>query len=412
VNPDNIQKMQVVKTTKPVNGQQIIVVQKPKKRRQRRRNRRNRSRAQRRRQVVRLPQRVTLSKCTIMWARALSDPFFYLDNSDGSLPCIPSLPSRKTKREVAFVKRNFTITSNGAYYSIMVSPFQAANNAFNSLQYPPVVEGYGTNATVPQWPEYGTTNPVFATFPYEHNGSMTFQQVGAGIAGARNEFRTVGCGIRIRYTGANDTMAGRLILIQTPDHETVEGMQGASVEQYDQARTFPVSKTWTTLAYQPIDSDECEFEKVQSVGYTPGNPPTNAGQFPYPLGVLINSPSPASFEYQVVWIFEFVGPQARGSMRSEVDPVGFGATIASTGTTTGTKNPETTFANTVEKIVNNVAEFTGIRQDQMASAAVGLVGAGMAASTRSLQRVQFPIGVTPNVQLIRERADWEPSVEL
>jgi hypothetical protein len=182
-------------------------------------------------------------------------------------------------------------------------------------------------------------------------------------------------------------MAGTMTLIQTPDHESVEGLNIGEIGAYDQSRSFPVSKSWTTLAYQPIDSDECEFAKVKAVIATAGNPPPNRGQFTYPLGILINSPINSAFELQIVWLFEYVGPNSRGAIRSEVDPIGFGAGIASSGTATGTKNPEATFVDTVGKVAQHIGEMSGIGVHQIAGYAAGVGIAGLAGIQRQMDRI-------------------------
>jgi hypothetical protein len=218
----------------------------------------------------------------------------------------------------------------------MVTPMIPINNSIFGGFYPPVVL-FANDYVAGRFSPFGSTRVGDVYSGSNLNTMFTsadFATVASGQPGLK--FRPVGIGLRVRYIGTQLNMRGRLATIQTPDHEDISSMFATTYNNFDQTKLFPVTKNWVMQSWSPSDSDEVDLSSLTVVTATPGDPPPNEGQVPYPIGAIFNYSSIAgegfSFEYEVVAIHEVCGSSARGATKSVTDPVGFEAILSSVDT--------------------------------------------------------------------------------
>jgi hypothetical protein len=308
-----------------------------------------------------LTRGVQISDCAREYLWALSNPFHFLDNPEAQMPCVPSMPSRRTLKVLSFIRGSWSATAAGdACCGIMASPNLPANNMTGGGYYPAAI--LFSNASVGgQFTAYQSTFVGDTTSGANLNSMFASAQF-ANVLGAPGlQFRTVGFALRVRYIGTQLNMRGSLCTIQTPDHEDLQGQFGTNYRNYDQAMQFPVTKEWVTQTWSPCDSDEVDLQILTPVTATAGNPPPNAGQVSYPIGAIFTysvGTENFAFEYEVVAIHEVCGRAARGATKTTTDPVGFEAILSSIDTVG--KKAGTQFYNAIlDKVGGYIAKQSG-----------------------------------------------------
>ena len=158
-----------------------------------------------------------MSHCTIHYAQALTHAF-----SLRTPTCIPDQFSMPSKKVRCLTKGTFSSGSAGNGY-ILLNPHTKVNNANVAVA---TNSSYaGTISTAVSSTTGSAIDGIWPTkLPY---GSSSFSKTGV-------QGRVVGIALRIRYTGPDLYKAGRIIALSHPDNNTLVGISGSSIIDYEQ----------------------------------------------------------------------------------------------------------------------------------------------------------------------------------
>lgn len=236
-----------------------------------------------------------LSDCSAQYADCLADPF---ESPAGAcIPIIPAFPSRKA---VFFVRGSMSTGTAGVGF--VAAGLTAASDV-------PVVCSTGTAYA-------GTT--IVTSGAGVVAASPNSDYTSASFSSQALQWRPVGCGIRIRYTGTELARGGTVYALEQPDHLSLATLNASDLLKYDACHRFPVDRQWTEVCYAPISMTEVEY--TNSAALLSGDPI---------LGLLVAAPSTTSitFDYEYYIHVELVGRAARGKTPSHSDETGFGTVL-------------------------------------------------------------------------------------
>lgn len=228
-----------------------------------------------------------------------------------SSPCIPDLkafPSHKF-----FLRKRLTMnviadTAGNKFAAVVFNPYTIDNaGTYNCACY--------TNGTTPS-PDNLTLRDTSATgtdgwqvahwdSPYD----ATF--------GAANEFRVVGAGIRVSYSGVWDQCEGQVAVYANP---TNTGITSGTT-------TFDDLLKYDETAYVPLENGktyECVYHPRRQADYNYIN---SGDQEAFSMVIAIDSPpdaANASFIVDLIGWYEGVGPDFNGLTPSHADVVALG----------------------------------------------------------------------------------------
>jgi uncharacterized protein YeaC (DUF1315 family) len=228
-----------------------------------------------------------LSMCAKDYLSVLTNPFQFIPRG----VCIPDLYDSPSKKE-RMLSRGFFVCGAAAVNGFVM--VDTASLAFKDLlaiyasngSY--VSDGFPvTNATT------GVTAGANAQAPY------TSAQVGVGQGNV--QYRIVGVGLRIRYTGTELNRGGRIIPFRHPQNAPFAGYTVSSVLGFNQVGTSVVDRRWHCVAYIPIDSSDYEYKTTTVAGSV-----TNIGCIGF---ITTNSggTTPTQYEWEVVSYVEYTG---------------------------------------------------------------------------------------------------------
>jgi hypothetical protein len=248
-----------------------------------------------------------LSKCAAEYACALEDPF----NCNG-LACIPDFPAIPSRKMVVFIKSVMTIGTLGLGYSV-ASPY---NGVANNL-------GVLTSTTA----AYASTF-IDPTLPGTLTQSSNSDYLGTAIGGGLGmmQYRMVGGGIRIKYTGTELNRSGMVFHLEEPNHGSLTSPTAivANIEAYDCCLKTPVQRNWHTVVTHPVHRNEIDYA-FQVPGTTPAVP-GNANM----IGLIVTSLPGNTFDVEYYALFELTGSSVRGKTPSDVDRTGMDAVLSTT----------------------------------------------------------------------------------
>lgn len=257
-----------------------------------------------------------LSRCAQAYAKALTDPFGPTDEA----PCIPdtiTLPSYKFQTTVRGV---FQIGTAGFGY-VSYDPWLAVHNGAT-------VAAPRTNAPVRftqsafslAW--FDPTIIPVGTAVAASNSMITVSQMQSGTE--TREFRLVGAGLRIRYSGTELNRGGRCVVYRNRANVPIDGLPNiSSVLRDNFYSASPVDREWKTVTYAPSRSEDITYERYV-------DPITvNTIGFPIFLGLVESTPG-NTFEFECTSHFEMIAGQVGLPITpSHADPTGFGAVTSS-----------------------------------------------------------------------------------
>jgi len=266
-----------------------------------------------------------LSTCSETYLRVLSNPFTSISNA-----CIPDTVTLPSTKHV-FTSRGVFNSGTLGFGAIGVNPWsmiqQQATATVQGVAAPVVrtLATYAAN-TIPMAVTSATANVALST----SNSPYTIAQV---VDGTGVEFRLVGCGLRVRYTGTELNRSGRVTFWRPRQNAPINGfLVGVDAVLNDNYyHTTPVDRTWREITYLPV--------RAADVTYSSYLDPTLAPFTDYRVlwCCLDGTVAGSSFEYEVKAYFEMVGQQVGGGLlqptKSHADPVGFGAIMSSLPTT-------------------------------------------------------------------------------
>lgn len=252
-----------------------------------------------------------ISGCARDYGRCLMNPF------TGPLACVPDYPALLTRKTRVFARGTMSTGSSGVG-SIVVTPEQAvASDAqcgvFTSATY--------TGTTI------ATNSATTGCSPINSNSEYTIASI--GIDAAQAQYRIVGSGLRVRYSGTELNRGGQIVALCEPTHENLDGQNTTNLLAQVDARKLPVvNQRWTTVLYKPrltasatssgMNQNAPNALTAQSKAAAPSN---------NYMGMLIVSPDATarSFEFEFYTVFEVTGTNVRGQTPSVVDPIGYAA---------------------------------------------------------------------------------------
>lgn len=293
------------------------------------------------------PPGVGLSDCSLVYARALVNPFGEFEE----LPCIPSSPPAETQRWRSLTRGSFQTGSAGTGF-VTYQPQNPVNNANSVNSTTSAYAGSGAYT----FGVGGVTASNRATLPY---AVTDFSGAGDFL-----EARLVASAIRIKsYTNALD-VGGLMYGTRLPSGETLQGRTIANLLQNPltviEAVTLDHQDEWRYLIWCPGDAGDLGFFD-SNVNYAIGA----GGEFDsFQLGFMVQASDPAKpqlFEWEIMEFWEFSGSNSARSMpevtRSHADPVGLARVLegACTLPTTLTieEAADTMAANVVEEMAHS-----------------------------------------------------------
>ncbi len=242
---------------------------------------------------------------------------------DGPIACVPDFPAIPTRRVRVFSRGSFVTGTSGIGFIVATPEFAIAKNA-NSA-YMTTSTFAGNSITL--------DNTVAGVSTSVTNSDYTAAAFSADADGA--QFRVVGSGLRVRYSGTELNRGGQIFALQEPTHDSLDGETITDFMAQVAARKFSMkSSEWTTICYRTVEG---------TGSFSSTAPPTGGTQpkGTYPkanyLGFLVQAPAAAtsiSLEYEFYTVFELTGKTITGIQASHVDIAGYAAvhTTASNGT--------------------------------------------------------------------------------
>jgi len=233
---------------------------------------------------VATPAQTHIAKCTEVYARALLDPFgYWSDVCIPDLDCRPSAKYRCVARATAYV--------GAAHFGyVTISPFRTQFNdtaaeacGFASLaNYP--------NTTIDTDPTHtGVTAITMTNAPFSASNPT----------GNLKCCRLAACGVRVRYTGTQLNMGGRVITSFLPGvSDSSQGLGTTTTLNYRLATTSQVGRQWHTLVWYP--------REFWDYGYV--NTFNNDGRVNgFNMIIILEGEIGNSFEVEVVSYVEYGG---------------------------------------------------------------------------------------------------------
>lgn len=174
-------------------------------------------------------------------------------------------------------------------------------------------ETFGSSATV-------VANVIHCTAAY--TGSTVTTTTGATVVGTAHdgaltaadfssdlvESRRVACGLRVRYTGRSDAMAGMITIADDPLLNGFNGMSVSDIRNLKTSDTIEVTREWTTVVWTPIEQSDYEYT----------NSTTSKTAATLAL-VFSGCEAGAQFEWEYVLHYEKIGRIARGVSQTPVE---------------------------------------------------------------------------------------------
>lgn len=276
-----------------------------------------------------------ISQCGRDYLQALMNPF------SGILACLPSEYINSNFISFNFVRGTFSCGPLLGW--IACDPRHGAVN-----DTPCVISS--TNAFAGNIFDLNT-----AVGTNQDNSNSNFVQGQIGAIQSDISFRIVGAGLRIRYTGKNLDRGGSIVALCDPTHTSLHSRSVAQMNGERQTRRFPVTNSWTTVLYRPVETND--FVMLDSLGPAVTYPPNitnNTNHWFMGMAVVPASATALSpFEYEFVEIVEYQGRNVRGQRVSHADPVAMtGAIQAAAMTAPHQSSSETVHVTAMRELGN------------------------------------------------------------
>jgi hypothetical protein len=237
-----------------------------------------------------------LSPCSKLYLSALTDPF----DLEGGKACIPDLtdfPSFKT----LVVARGSFAAGTQKFGFVGCNPLTLANDDGGILS---TTAGY-TLASFPNvLPDAGVNQTDFANLPFT---GAQFDPNGESMTG-----RTVGCGLRIRYTGTELNRSGRCIPYRTNStYVACNGLTVSDVLNRAEVPSIAVKREWINVTYLPTQNKDYEYA-IDTSGIDVS---TLAG---LDLAIMVDGCEVgATFEYEIYLHKEFIAQSGKKSLQGQ-----------------------------------------------------------------------------------------------
>ncbi len=260
--------------------------------------------------------RPKLSSCAQAYAKALVDPFGPTDEA----PCIPDtlvLPSYKFSTTV----RGVATAGTAGFGYVSFDPWLAVHNGAT-------VAGAFTNAPV-RFTQSAFAGAFFdpASIPagtgvLASNSQITVAAMQSTTA--TRDYRLVGAGVRIRYTGTELNRGGRLVLYRNRSNQPSIGLNTIATALLDNYYSSEdVDRDWATVTYSPSRADDITYQKYID--------PIVSSTVGYPIFmIMFESTAGNQFEFECIAHYEMIaGSVGIPVTPSHSDPIGMGAVVSS-----------------------------------------------------------------------------------
>lgn len=197
---------------------------------------------------------------------------------------VPVWPALSSEKETVIAYGSFGTQANGFGFVIANhSPITSwATGTANVL----ATSGTGAGTT------FSSVSSA-TILPFSHNGTIAASDYTSLLI----ETRVVACGLRVRYVGPSDVMAGTMTLCSTPADVTLNGYSTTFVRSYELSRTIPVSRDWSTVVWFPSDRGDLDY--AGNADYADSQPQS--------IGIAINGIASGFFDFEYVLHYEKVG---------------------------------------------------------------------------------------------------------
>lgn len=286
-----------------------------------------------------------MSKCGRDYMMALTHPFGL--KHPVCVPDFHSLPSKKVRCKT---RTTFTTGSDGNGFVILCAwcngntggGIYASTAAWTGANFPNTLTDANTVAIAqPKLPydldlfETVTPNP--------------------GV-----QARTVGVGIRVRYTGPSLYRSGQIYAIRHPDNETLVGKDFDEAMAYSTGKSYHNRGQWINLYWRPAAPNDYQFSPSPT---EPLLPIIEQGIEPkFELGFAFRGTTEASgtlgsasFEVEVIRFVEYIG-QIDNISHSHTDINSMSHIRNSLPTKSSTDNAHHTFQKSVKAVEDSIGE--------------------------------------------------------
>lgn len=276
------------------------------------------------------------SPCASNYFGALNCPFYLVDKSClaklkgirinmEEIPCIPRDPNPRTRKFYAWYRNTVQCNASGFIF-FALAPRRIVNNSAVDMSTPPLIySGPSYVGTAGQFPTVLDTPVILPAFVQIADFNTDYPNASVvNVNGRGTKYRIVGCGLRVRYTGTQQSMAGLLHCFVEPNHDSIAGATVSDINQFETYFSVPVSRQWTEIRYTPVMDSEFSF--LPDYPYNPGLYLPSPGAIyiadskNHYMGIMATDMAVGtSLEFQMINIWEAVGPLVRGLSDTPVD---------------------------------------------------------------------------------------------
>jgi hypothetical protein len=249
----------------------------------------------------------TMSESTLAYAHALVDPW--------NCPIAPSLPDAITLPSYKFssqCRTKFFVGTLGEGY-VAVSPYTPwGDNAGYAFAYTSNATWNGLDPSVAVQVSLNQADLNWGTSPFKFSQFLNYEEGRGGSL----QFRTVACGVAVRYIGSELTRSGRIVEYRQPTNASIYNTS-LPVQQMllnRETEPGPVDREWHYAVWRPAVPTDLTYSQT-------------AAEVPSICLIIVaeGAPPGAAFEVDAIAHFELVGSNLPSKTKSYHDPLGMAA---------------------------------------------------------------------------------------
>jgi hypothetical protein len=256
-----------------------------------------------------MQQRFQLSQCAKTYLHVLANPF---DDVTGA--CVPDEFEKPSFKFRSVYRSSLAIGSAGFGF-VMVDCLR-----FGLRDQLAITHSGSTYAaiTLPlTGAEVGAINST--------NNQSTFLTAQIGRGGGSLQWRVVGCGLRVRYSGTELNRGGSIVPFRHPENQFIAGYGTGNMLVFQTVRSFPTDRQWHGTAFTPTSAFDTIYNDAVPVAANTVNVIQDRTIAVAITGAVANN----SYEYEIIAYYEIVG-SIIGTSPSHSDMAGMGVAHAFT----------------------------------------------------------------------------------